>query len=139
MRRRLVPTVALAAMSVLAGCSTSSSSTPEGAVSSAASALEQAKGIVCGKLADASATVASVQAGQRGDDASGASTLATDLEAAASLLRTVGASSIADQVSDLATDLQSLATAAPGDVGQLALGIQTEIKSIEGGLACPGG
>jgi hypothetical protein len=137
MRRPLVPTVVLAAMSVLAACSTSSSSSPGGAASSAASALEQAQGSVCGKLADASTTVASAQAGQDGEYASKASTLATDLQAAASLLRTAGASSTADDVSDLATDLQSLASAAPADVEQLALGIQTEIKSIRGGLACP--
>jgi hypothetical protein len=132
-----VAIVIFLAAAVAATCSSSSSS-PGGAVSSAGSTLEQAKTTVCEKLADASSAVASAQAGQNGEYASKASTLATDLQAAASLLRTVGASSTADDVSNLATDLQSLASAAPGDVDQLALGIQSEITSIEGGLACPG-
>jgi len=129
--------IALAAI-VLAACSSSTSSTG-GGVSSVAAGLEQAKAGACEKLVDASTAVASAQAGQSGEYASKAATLATDLQAAASLLRTLGSSSVADQMSALATDIQSLATAAPADRDQLATGIQSEIKSIQAGLACPSG
>ena len=83
-RTTVVVVTALAALALVA-CSASSSSSVSSVVSSASGALEQATTEVCGKLADSQTAVDSAKAGNGEDLASTATSLATDLDNAASL------------------------------------------------------
>jgi hypothetical protein len=44
---------------------------------------------------------------------------------------------VADELTKLSTDIQNLATAAPGDIASAAGKIQTEISDLKTSLACP--
>jgi hypothetical protein len=137
-RRTMSVMLVLAGVFVTTACSSSdSSSGVSAAVSSAAGALEQAKSEVCGKLVDVQTAIDDAQAGQDGDLASKAQSLAADLQNAANLLKTVGATDAADAVESLAIDLQNLATAAPGEIAQLAAGARTKVGAAQSTLGCP--
>jgi hypothetical protein len=120
----------------LAACSNDTSSSAATSPSSSGTSLDQAKASVCGKLTDASSAVSAAQASPTSETSSNVQTLAGDMSSAAFLLQSLGVDAAKD-LKTLSTDLQNLATAAPGQAATAAASILTEISSLQSTLACP--
>lgn len=125
----------LAVAGALAACSSDASST---STSLAVEALGAAKGAVCENLTDASSALGSAEAGQTGELQTKAESLASGLQTAAGALKAVGGGTVADDITSVATDIQEMATAAPGEIQSKATDAKAKVDSAATSLACPG-